>query len=206
MKVRKMKPIDDQLRKTEWQLGDEYGDFPDEQYMLMLQQGDFSVMKILIGRYKQYVLDRFKYISIYDDLAEEMTHEIFIRILESRLTYMPDKSRFKTWLTTIANNLANDHFRRKRKDDLLERELMNNQTEWEEKDESISESEVQQLELAMNRLNHHQLTILYLSKYKAYPYERIAGMLKISVANVKVQVHRSIGQLRKLYFGLDECG
>jgi RNA polymerase sigma factor (sigma-70 family) len=87
--------------------------------MLMLQQGDFSAMKILIGRYKKYVHDRFTFLGIYNDVAEEMTHEIFIRILENRLNYMPEKSRFKTWLTTIVNNLGKDHLRRKRKDNLL---------------------------------------------------------------------------------------
>jgi DNA-directed RNA polymerase specialized sigma24 family protein len=70
----------------------------------------------------------------------------------------------------------------------------------------FSESDIRPTGTCHEQAKSPPIDDFILSKYKAYPYERIASMLKLSVANVKVQVHRSISQLRKLYFALDKCG
>jgi RNA polymerase sigma-70 factor (ECF subfamily) len=42
-----------------------------------------------------------------------------------------------------------------------------------------------------------------LTRFQHLKYEEVAGFLNMTVANVKVKVHRAIGQLRQNYFELE---
>ncbi|MGM8215259.1 RNA polymerase sigma factor [Bacillaceae bacterium W0354] len=49
-----------------------------------------------------------------EDLAEDLTHDVFIRANNSLKKFRND-SNYDTWLITIARNLVYDYWRRKRK-------------------------------------------------------------------------------------------
>jgi len=67
--------------------------------------------------YDRYVTGVFRYIYFRvgsTQLAEDLTAETFLRALRSLHTFQWKGKDFSAWLTTIARNLINDHFKSRR--------------------------------------------------------------------------------------------
>ena len=57
---------------------------------------------------------------------------------------------------------------------------------------------------ALAQLPDDYRELLVLTRFQHLKYEEVAGFLNMTVANVKVKVHRAIGQLRVNYFELEK--
>ena len=137
-------------------------------------------------------------------LAEDLTQEVFVRILKYRHTY-DEGSRFETWLFRIARNARADHFRTRPPlamtvDDALDMPAPapGPAQQFER------ETEARQLECALRQLGEEPRDLLVLARYHDMPYDQIAELLGIEVGAVKVRVHRALKQLRALYFRLED--
>jgi RNA polymerase sigma-70 factor (ECF subfamily) len=67
--------------------------------------------------YDRYVTGAFRYVYFRvgnTQLAEDLTAETFLRALRSLHTFQWKGKDFSAWLTTIARNLINDHFKSRR--------------------------------------------------------------------------------------------
>ena len=67
--------------------------------------------------YDRYVTGVFRYLYFRvgsSQLAEDLTAETFLRALRSLHTFQWKGKDFSAWLTTIARNLMNDHFKSRR--------------------------------------------------------------------------------------------
>jgi RNA polymerase sigma-70 factor (ECF subfamily) len=83
----------------------------DEQLMLAYREGDAGAFEQLYRRHKG-ALFRFVLRSVRDRAtAEELYQEIWMRAIEARGRYEV-RSKFTTWLYTIAHNRLVDHWRR----------------------------------------------------------------------------------------------
>jgi RNA polymerase sigma factor (sigma-70 family) len=60
------------------------------------------------------------------------------------------------------------------------------------------------LQRAMTRLTEEQRQLLVLTRFQHRKYEEVAQIMNTTVANIKVKVHRAIGQLREHYFTLEK--
>jgi RNA polymerase sigma factor (sigma-70 family) len=58
---------------------------------------------------------------------------------------------------------------------------------------------------ALAQLPDDYRELLVLTRFQHLKYEEVAGFLNMTVANVKVKVHRAIGQLRENYFELENA-
>lgn len=80
----------------------------DEKLYSQVLKGDMAALSELMRRYHSPIY-RFLYRQTGDStLADDLTQEIFIRLLAYRGTA---PTRFKTWVYTIASNLIRDHFK-----------------------------------------------------------------------------------------------
>ena len=64
--------------------------------------------------YNQYFHDVFLYlkaISHSDDIAEELTQDVFVRAFRHLSDFDPERASFPTWLSRIAYNTALNHLR-----------------------------------------------------------------------------------------------
>jgi len=94
-------------------------DVPDESTRIralveLAQGGDSEAFGQL---YDHYVTGIFRYIYFRvgsTQLAEDLTAETFLRALRSLHTFQWKGKDFSAWLTTIARNLINDHFKSRR--------------------------------------------------------------------------------------------
>jgi RNA polymerase sigma-70 factor (ECF subfamily) len=84
----------------------------DETLIRKAQNGDFRSLEMLYDCYRPSVYSYFFY--RVDDVAtaEDLTSEVFVRMVEKMDTFEPRGRPFLSWLYAIANNLRVDHFRK----------------------------------------------------------------------------------------------
>jgi len=174
----------------------------DEQVMVQVRAGRVEMLAILFERHHVRMYNFFLRLTANRPLSEDLTQELFLRILKYRHTYRGE-SRFSTWMYQIARNLHIDQLRSRHPeipiDDLYE-ETPDPQPCPAQEAESGQEADL--LARAMERLPLRKREVLLLSRFQNLKYGEIAGLLACSVESVKVQVHRSLKELRRHYLDL----
>jgi RNA polymerase sigma factor (sigma-70 family) len=174
----------------------------DEKLMLQVREGQVQMLAILFERHHVRLFNFFLRLTADRPLSEDLTQELFLRILKYRHTYRGE-SKFGTWMYQIARNLHIDHLRSSHPempiDDLYE-EKPSPQPCPAQKAETQQEADL--LARALERLPLRKREVLLLSRFQNLKYQEIASLLECSVENVKVQVHRSLKELRRYYLDL----
>jgi RNA polymerase sigma factor (sigma-70 family) len=174
----------------------------DEQVMIEVRDGRVEMLAILFERHHVRLFNFFLRLTANRPLSEDLTQELFLRILKYRHTYRGE-SKFSTWMYQIARHLHIDQLRSRRPeipiDDLYE-ETPSPQPHPAEKAENQQESDL--LARALERLPLRKREVLLLSRFQNLKYQEIAGLLECSIESVKVQVHRSLKELRRHYLEL----
>lgn len=74
--------------------------------------GDREAMGILYSRHRTAIFRYFYYRLNDKQAADDLTSDVFVRMIESLPTYEQRGVPFRAWLFTIARNLATDYYRR----------------------------------------------------------------------------------------------
>ena len=156
-------------------------------------------MSGLFERYHVKLYNFFLKLTLDKSVSQDLTQNLFYRVIKYRHTYKDDNS-FKSWIYQMARNIHIDYCnQQKRVTDRFENV--------EEYDDNIvdhktafEEEEFERLDKALTKLNPDQLQIIVLSRYQGLKYEEISKIQNSTVANIKVQMHRAIKQLREIYF------
>lgn len=83
----------------------------DDLLIRMAQNGDLRSLEMLHDRYRPSICSYFYYRVDEVATAEDLTSEVFVRMVEKIDRYEPRGRPFLSWLYAIANNLRVDHFR-----------------------------------------------------------------------------------------------
>ena len=173
--------------------------FDDEQVMAQVQEGRVEMLAVLFERHHVRLCNFFLRLSGDRSLSEDLVQEVFLRILKYRGSFRGD-SKFSTWMYQIGRNAHIDHLRSRRPEVPIDQI-------WAEEPSPLPlppqkaerEQEAALLSRALERLPLRKREVLLLSRFQDLKYQEIAGLLKCSVENVKVQVHRSLKELRRHY-------
>ncbi|WP_431212694.1 RNA polymerase sigma factor [Puia sp. P3] len=166
--------------------------------MLKVKSGDLDKMALLFQRYHRPLYGFLYHMTGQKEASEDMVQNVFYRMLRSRHTFT-GQGEFRTWMYHLARNVLKDHLKKDGRyrpmpdweDRLAGEELVEEQLE--------RKQELEMLQLKMESLSPESREVLVLSRYQDLKYSEIAGVLDISVAAVKVRIHRAIRQLRMLY-------
>jgi RNA polymerase sigma-70 factor (ECF subfamily) len=135
-----------------------------------------------------------------DDLAQE----VFLRLYRALPTFRGE-SLITTYLYRIAVNVAQNEWKRRRRDDRTHVSLSDEVSQWEDRlqhpgrnaVEQIEECEFQQsVEEHLQRLSQIERTILVLYHQEERSYEQIAGILSLPIGTVRTHLHRGRNKLR----------
>ncbi len=135
-------------------------------------------------------------------LAEDLTAMTFMKAWRFRAQYSDDLGAFSTWLFTIAQNVARDHFRRQHDDVPLDA-LPHLADNHEDNVEAAVEmrSDLKRLAVLLEMLNGRERELVAL-KYGAELTNRaIAEMTGLSESNVGTILHRVVQKLRASWDG-----
>lgn len=167
-----------------------------ESLMLRVKGGDREAFSRLYERFRGPILNFLLGMVGREALAEELAHEVFLKLYRTRESYEPT-ARFTTWLWTIARNAALDELRRK--GELLARHSAEDEGEVEIAGDPELGAEAQLLERARREQVERCLAALPARQREAVmlrtaaenTYEEIGGLLGLSLANVKNLLHRA---------------
>jgi len=170
----------------------------DEEIMLKVKNGDLDALSILFTRYKTYLYNFYLRMGIDESNALDLTQHVFYRILKYRQSYI-DGNKFKTWIFKIARNVMNKEFENNSWHQTELNEAMGYSV-----DESHAEKEEQYqlLHQCINKLSGVDREIIALNRFQGMKYDEVASITGLTVAAIKVRVHRAMDKLRKYYFEL----
>jgi RNA polymerase sigma-70 factor, ECF subfamily len=78
-------------------------------------QGDDSAWETVVSSYGRRIYNlSYRYMN-RQDIAEDLTQEILIRVYQNLKSYRPEAGNFQNWILRIARNLIIDHYRQIRR-------------------------------------------------------------------------------------------
>jgi RNA polymerase sigma-70 factor (ECF subfamily) len=161
------------------------------------QQGDTVVIAGLYERHRQQVF-RFLYYRLGDaEAAEDLTSEVFVRMLRGLNSYRPGNVPFRAWLFQIARNLAIDYYRaqRIRRHDPLDEALPASGPRVEQA--AAQRAAWQHLAAALAQLGDDQRDVILLRFISGLPIAETARALHKSEDAVKGLQRRALDALRQ---------
>jgi len=131
-------------------------------------------------------------------LAEDITQEVFIKAWEKKNEIIVDS--VKSYLYTIANNLAINHFKSSKRNFEFELKADNPApSKIETPDFSMEKDEfAKKLETAIGSLTENQRVAFLMNRIDDLTYKEIAQRLDLSVKAVEKRMHNALESLRKL--------
>ena len=143
------------------------------------------------------------------DEAEDLAQEVFLRVYKTRAKYTP-KAKFATWFFTIANNLALNNLRDRKRRPSVPLDPADSSAGPAPGDalagtrDAPPPQNLQQAELAaivrkaLDELNDRQRMAVVLNKFEDMGYADIADVMNLTPKAVKSLLSRARGRLREM--------
>ncbi|MCL2650040.1 MAG: sigma-70 family RNA polymerase sigma factor [Candidatus Azobacteroides sp.] len=166
--------------------------FNDLIYIDRIQSGDYRAFSAIVTHYRQMVFTLVIKIVGNREEAEDVTQEIFIKVFKSIDRFKKD-SKFSTWLYRIAYNTTLSELRKRKFEFVSFEENPKNLQEAELNDDIDNlnkEERIQYLELAIKKLSPDETLLISLFYLNNQSMEEISRIANLTVANVKVKLHR----------------
>ena len=174
----------------------------DNELMEQVRDGKVEKLAILFERHPTMLYNVFLRLTGNRAASEDLVQEVFIRILKYRAGYQGD-SRFVVWMFQIARNAHVDHLRKQKGELPLEDQFVEApgvEPLPEERLEADQEADL--VRRALDRLPARKKEILVLARFQDLKLREIAELFDCQVGTVKVQVHRALKDLSRIYFEL----
>jgi RNA polymerase sigma-70 factor (ECF subfamily) len=183
---------------------------PDVRLMLQVRDDVQGAFEVLVERYQHRLVGVLVHLVGRIEEAEDLTQEVFLRVYRARKGYRP-RSKFSTWLFTIANNLALNHLRSKGRAPSMAAGGDGASASGESRPiqervparEGTPSAQMRQVELsevvreALDVLGEDQKMAVLLNKFEDMSYAEIAEVMGRSEAAVKSLLARARTHLRE---------
>jgi RNA polymerase sigma factor (sigma-70 family) len=164
-----------------------------------LKKGDRDAIRAIMHNYQHYVFTVARQIVRNHEMAEEITQDVFIRVYQKIHSY-EERSKFSTWLFSIAYRIALNHLRKKQTAAVK----METVYRGDEIDERISIDEKpdgvlqEVLWKAIDSINQEQGVIISLFYLQEFSVQEISQIMGIPQNTVKIKLFRGRNNLRKV--------
>ncbi|MFD1628494.1 RNA polymerase sigma factor [Pseudopedobacter beijingensis] len=171
----------------------------------LLNLGNETAFNELYKIYIKPVYKKILFIVKEEEIAEELSQDLFIKIWQKRKEIDPEKS-FKSFLYTIAHNLVYDYLRKVARDKQLLNSLMVNAVDYYLHTEEVFQARETQkiLTEAIEKLPPQGKQVFTLCKLEGKSYEEVSRLMGITVATVNSHMVKSSRFVKEyLYRNLD---
>ena len=177
-----------------------YSADPDVECMLELKKGDRDAFEILMRKYYPRILN-FVYRFLGNrQRAEDLTQDVFMKVYKSARRYRP-RSKFQTWLYTIAKNSCLNELRRNRGQMIsLDEPIMSHERVLKKEisdphadpaGELLQKEKKALIQTAIKGLPENQRIAVILRRYESFSYAEIAATLNVTDKAVKSLLSRA---------------
>ena len=165
-----------------------------------VKAGQLSELTGLFERYNIPLYNFFLKLTMDGNTSEDLTQNLFYRIIRYRHTFNGSAGTFKSWMYQMARNLHADHCKQRQRITEVVKNAGNFPDNVPEPEEAYQEHDYEKLKLALSGLGPVDRELIVLSRYEGLKYAEIAKMKNMSLGSIKVQIHRALQELRELYF------
>lgn len=171
---------------------------PDQQLLERARELEGQALAEIYDRYAAPIYG-YLYRTLGDAAqAEDLTGELFLRLLQALRTGRAPRDRLEGWLYRVAHNLAMDLFRRQKKgpEVPLAEELMADDSQ---PSEVVGDRQIkQELRAGIRRLTTDQQRLILLRFAEDRPLAEVARLMGKSEGAIKTLQHRAVSRLRKM--------
>ncbi|MDN4492556.1 RNA polymerase sigma factor [Ureibacillus aquaedulcis] len=165
--------------------------------MIDLKNLESSIIVI----YNEHYLDVFRFLVCFSgnqNDAEDLTQEVFIRVLKSLPNFKTD-TNIKTWIFSIAKHVAIDHYRKKKFTAIFKDGFFTRLESKDKKpDEELETTELEHfIHEAISRLKPNHRAVVILRGINEFSVKETAAILQCSESKVKVDYHRALRDLKR---------
>lgn len=184
----------------------------DHERMSAVARGDLAGMNGIYDNRHRPLFRFFFRLTGRQATAEDLVHEVFLRMIRYRHTYqtgLPENETagaFEAWMYRIARNTLADYGRRHRHeiaagDGELESLASGRPSPF---DAAVQRQDIDLLYRALRELPDDKRELLVLTRFEGLSYEQIARILGCESGTVKGRVFRAMRELSAIYSDL--CG
>ncbi|MBI4905204.1 MAG: RNA polymerase sigma factor [Acidobacteria bacterium] len=178
----------------------------DDQLMMEVRTGAVSQFAVLFERHHRALFRFFSLSAGSSTLAEDLTQEVFFRMLRFRETFQSG-ARFTPWMYQIARNVHFDHLRKRQHemplfDDREGRDFDAADPDASAERKLMRASDLATLRKALQRLPADKRELLVLCRWQNLTYEQIGEILQCDPAAVKSRVFRTMKLLGEIFHRL----
>jgi RNA polymerase sigma-70 factor (ECF subfamily) len=181
---------------------------PDIRLMLRVRDDEPGAFEELVEQYQHRLVAVMNHLVGHPQEAEDLAQEAFLRVYRARKKYRP-RSKFSTWLFTIANNLALNTLRARQRKPVVPLPAQDSGPLGPRPAEQLVPDrgtgpmqKVQNQELcqvirrALDGLNDRQRMAVVLNKFEDMGYAEIAEVMGLTTKAVKSLLSRARENLR----------
>ena len=176
---------------------------PDAADVVARAHGDVVAFGELYRRYYDLVFRYCRRRMFLHEAAEELTAEVFLKVVEKFDGFRGDEAAFRVWLYRLATNCANEHLRKRSRRRALQESLIRERcfppadqgAGGEGSDESGA------LKRALLALSPREQGLIALRYFEDLQHVEIAAVMGGSPATVRSQISRALARLQKLLKG-----
>lgn len=173
----------------------------DQQLVAAVLEGNQGAFRQLVERYKDYVFTVCFRVLQQREEAEEASQDVFIKVYKT-LGSFEQKSKFSTWLYTVAYRTALDKVRTRKKGNIsIDQE--DNYLQIPDQENRGAEQMINtellkaQLMAAIRQLKPQDAAVVTLFYLKEKSIKEIVEITGLTTTNVKTKLHRTRESLRK---------
>lgn len=166
----------------------------EKELIISAKSGDRKALALLFQKNYPFLVKYLIKVTMNPDMAEDLAQETMAKCIEKIGLYQ-FKSKFSSWLISIATHLFIDQQRRKKREKTWQQEeeqfrklKWHLETRNEEWNDAMS---------ALGKLSDDVRVPIVLRHYYGYSYDEIGEMMQISAGTVKSRVHNGIMAVRK---------
>jgi RNA polymerase sigma-70 factor (ECF subfamily) len=186
---------------------------PDIRLMLRVRDDEPGAFEQLVDQYQHRLVAVMHHVVGNAEEAEDLAQEVFLRVYRARQKYRP-RSKFSTWLFTIANNLALNSIRSRQRKPVVPLAVHESGPLGPRPAEQLVHDRgggpthrLAQEELAavireaLDGLNERQRVAVVLNKFEDMNYAEIAEVMGLTTKAVKSLLSRARENLRAALTG-----
>ena len=166
----------------------------EKEWVALAKKGDTQALAHLFQHNYSFLVHYLIKLTYSLEVAEDLAQETIAKAIEHIMKFN-GKSKFSTWLISIATRLYIDQKRKqKRADSWQSQEQALRMISWQA--QSANEDWNNMLESLEKIKDDFRIPII-LKHYYGYSYDEIASMLQLAEGTVKSRVHKGIQLVRK---------
>lgn len=175
----------------------------DHELMTAVARGNLAGMSEIYERRHRALFRFFFRLVGRQAPAEDLTHEVFLRMIRYRHTYRAGEL-FESWMYRIARNVFADHTKKYR----LETPAVEGQMDLVESgkpsplDAVLKQQDLALLHQALKQLPEDKRELIVLSRFQGLSYEQIGRITECETGTVKVRVFRAMKLMEQVFHDL----